>query len=402
MSSQTLAGLHTEIESPDQLEVRSGNPLGTSTKSTSAAPLRAKSQPREKEPRYDLLDAAQELLSGERVGICHHHRIPGVEHIEVYHNPETGKAHYGALMKCGSVWSCPICAAKITEERRKELRTGLSNCTNRMILVTYTLQHEFDDPLFVLLKGLKLAFGKMRSGRKWQNIKALYGVVGGILTTEVTFGENGWHVHRHELLLLPDDITDDEIGDLERLLKKMWLYSLEKCGMSASWDYGLDVNADPALNREYIAKYGRDPVLDEWTVAHELTKNTFKEGSKKGRTPWQLLNDYSKGDLDAGVLFREYALTFKGSKQLQWSNGLRDYLGLNDEIPDEEIEYDETEIDEVLLYEINIEVWRKIIEKKLRWRLLHIASAGNKKKLEKWIERNTGLKTVRIDLRLYG
>lgn len=396
MSSSQLAGLHTEIETSDQQEARSEVPLGTITKSASTA------QTREITPRYDLLDASQELLPGERVGICHRHRIPENEHIEVYHNPVTGKARYGGLMKCRSVWSCPICAQRITEERRRELRDGLAQCTNRFVLVTYTLRHDVDDSLKFMLDGLKKSFREMRSGRKWQAVKSEYGIIGGVLTTEVTYGDHGWHVHRHELMLLPDNITDLDLVNLDALLRSRWLAALEKCGMNADWNHGLDMTVDPALNREYIVKYGRDPALDEWTCAHELTKHMFKDGKKKSRTPWQLLHDYSKGDLDAGILFREYALTFKGTKQLHWSNGLREYLGMCEEISDEELLIDEREIDEILLHKINYEVWHAICKLGLRWRLLDIASVGNAERLERWIERKTGLKTIRIDLRLYG
>lgn len=388
-----LAGACNPEQSPTQTSVGVGDPLGINTKFTSAAQQSGK-------PRYDLLDTAQELLPGERVQICHRHKIPDTDHVQVFHNPVTGKARYGALMKCKSIWSCPFCAAKITEERRVELRNGLSTCTNRMVLITYTLRHSIDDPLYVLLKGLKKAFGKMRSGRKWQNIKALYGVIGGILSTEVTYGEHGWHVHRHELLLLPDDISDDELSNLESLLKSMWLNALQKCDLSATWDHGLDMNTDPALNREYVAKFGRDPILDEWTVAHELTKAPIKKAHGKGKTPWQLLDLASKGDIDAAILFREYALTFKGSKQLHYSDGLREYLKMNPEIDDQDLDLDETEIDEILLYEINPEIWREICRLRLRGAVLDVAQLGNASYLDRFITMKTGLKCTRIDLTL--
>ena len=374
-------------------------PLGRTTEFTANVSQRQKRKSDKPKPRYDLLTAAQELLPFERVNICHKNHKKDSTHIKVIHNPEFGTARYEGLMKCRSVWSCPICAAKITEERRKELRTGLSNCTNRLVLVTYTLRHQWDDPLKFLLEGLKMAFAKMRTGRPWQDVKHYFGIVGAILTTEVTYGRHGWHAHRHELMLLPDDISDEMLLALDQKLRERWIWALEQVGMSADWVHGLDMNIDPKLNREYIAKFGRDPALDEWTVAHEMTKNTFKEGKEKGRTPWQLLSDYvHKGDLDAGILFQEYVYAFKNSHQLHWSKHLRKYLGMGEEIKDEDLNIDETEITEVELYEINLEVWRVICKLQIRGQLLEIAGVGDAKKLETWIERKTGLKTVRIDL----
>ena len=44
-----------------------------------------------------------------------------------------------------------------------------------------------------------------------------------------------------------------------------------------------------------------------------------------------------KDDEQAGVLFQEYGAAMKGKRQLRWSPGLRNYLGLGAEATDEEL-----------------------------------------------------------------
>lgn len=389
-----LAGENVNVQAGSQSEGDDPAPLGIATKFTSTPVYSQVS-------KFQLLSAAQELLPGERVSICHKHLKAGQDRVEVIHNPIENTARYGGLMKCKSIWSCPCCAARITEERRQELRDGLANCTDKLILITYTLRHAICDPLKDMLSALKASFSHMRSGRRWQDVKNAYGVKGGILSTEVTWGENGWHVHRHELLFLPADIETWQISLLERKLKTMWLESLRANGRDGTWEYALNVNASPNIDREYIAKHGYDPKDSGWTVTHEMTKSPAKRAGMDGMTPFQLLEDYHLGNKLSGAKFREYALTFKGSKQLHWSSGLREYLGMMPEIPDEELEYDQTEIDDVVIYEICYQVWRELCKLKIRGELLDVARLGDQKHLERWIEKKTGLRQEIIDLQKY-
>ena len=83
------------------------------------------------------------------------------------------------------------------------------------------------------------------------------------------------------------------------------------------------------MRRGYVAK---------WGAAEELTLTAKKEArSKTGRSPFQLLADYAeRDDKQAGALFAEYAQTFKGLRQLVWSDGLKKLAGV-DAMTDEEV-----------------------------------------------------------------
>ena len=39
----------------------------------------------------------------------------------VVYNPNTERAYFENVQRCGSIWDCKVCAKKITETRRKEL-----------------------------------------------------------------------------------------------------------------------------------------------------------------------------------------------------------------------------------------------------------------------------------------
>ena len=80
------------------------------------------------------------------------------------------------------------------------------------------------------------AFRNLRSGRAWQQIRDEYMVVGAIRSTEFTHGDNGWHPHFHELLLLDTAILKiragiDLIADsLKRQLASRWIDKLHARG----------------------------------------------------------------------------------------------------------------------------------------------------------------------------
>lgn len=105
--------------------------------------------------RWRLQRAAQELLPDERVAFCKRRLQSPM--VEVIYTPEKQSAHYGGLMSCGSVWHCPICAAKISERRRVELEQAIVLCKEMggvVYLATYTVAHSQHDDLAKLLHAL--------------------------------------------------------------------------------------------------------------------------------------------------------------------------------------------------------------------------------------------------------
>ena len=93
-----------------------------------------------------------------RVNYCLKRRISKDKAVGVRYNEKRGKAHYDNLQRCGSVWTCAICAAQITEGRREEAKIGFQNWRDQgghIFMATFTNRHHIGDDLDGLLKGQK-------------------------------------------------------------------------------------------------------------------------------------------------------------------------------------------------------------------------------------------------------
>lgn len=313
-----------------------------------------------------------------------HCMSPVAASVDVMKHPESKRAYYSGLMVCGMVWVCSVCAARITEERRQELTRALEVTGFTPYLVTYTLRHRRGDKLTDVTNAMLAAFRAMKSGKAWQYLTDDYGWVGSIKSLEVTHGENGWHPHQHELVLLDEKLSKSSQNGLLASLRIKWDAALEKRGLTVSWDHGVDLRGTSQDVEDYIAKWGHQPVVTQWGLEHELAKQPVKRGKNGGRTPSQLLADYGMGDIKSGRLWQEYALAFKGKKQLVWSKGLRGVLGLGVEQPDDQIARSLPEGVEILA-RLSPAEWKAIRKADLRGELLDAASQLEETAFRKWL-----------------
>lgn len=331
--------------------------------------------------RWALQSAARELMRDERVAQCLRRIVPGRGSVHVCYSPKVHRAHYKNLVVCGSVWMCPICAAKITERRRVELSSAIDDKDFRTALVTFTIQHTRDDKLKDLLGDLMSAFYFLRRHRRWREFVGDYKMVGSVRSLEVTHGfVNGWHPHSHGLMLFPGDTVFD--SSIESDLKNLWRDALAHFERSASYARGVDFRTSDKDLSEYVAKWGREP-LDKkrpknWTQEHELVKAGSKiSRSNAHRTMNQILLDYLVFNDDVSAsLWKEYARVFKGRKQLVWSPGLRAKLDLGRLESDQEVA-ERIEEDAILLAVLALSQWRKVLANDARGELLEIASSGD-------------------------
>ena len=327
--------------------------------------------------RYVLQAAAKELLPRERVGICL--RLPRAQHVEVWKNPHG--AHYGGLCVCGSIWQCPMCAAKVSERRRVELSEAVKRWMvgddqaqrpgGHVLLVTFTLRHKAGQSYKMLVDTLNEAYKQVQQGAGWKGIKQRHGIVGTVRAFEPTHGRNGWHPHLHVLFFVAPGI---DLGKFTFDIKARWLRVVERLGGDATWEHGVDVQSASSEIADYVAKFGREP---KWTVAHEVAKAPSKRGRVGGRTPIELLYDYAfKQDKKAGELWRLYAMTMSGRRQLTWSRGLRELLGMRDEQTDEEVAT-EREEQATLFATLTLQQWRVVLANDCRAEILNIAATGD-------------------------
>jgi len=325
--------------------------------------------------------------------------------VQLLHVPRHQVGAYRGLQHCGQVWACPICSAKISERRRQELGGGIETWQERghkVLLVTYTIQHRAAHSLKSTLEGLLKARKGLLSGEAAKRFNRRHGVVGRVRALEVTHGRNGWHPHIHELIFVTGDTNRAE---LVTELRRKWAARIEaSCGRTVS-DYGVDVQFADMNVADYVAKFGYERT---WGPEHELTKSASKTGKLKNRGPIGLLSDAFNGDEKSGRLWAEYALTFKGKRQLTWSDGLRELLGLSTEKTDEEVA-EELREEAVWMDELSKPEWQCVLGNDARAELLLVLGRGSIAELREWLntlgivrnsresEEQYGPNTTRVD-----
>lgn len=311
-----------------------------------------------------LQDQSAKLLPKERVSNCLKKRIDKTKHREVKYNENRKKAHYANVQRCGSIWSCPVCAKQITEKRRNELKRGLEVWKTvhkgTVQLLTLTFSHSQSESLRSLLKRQKKAYTFFLGTRKVKDVFKSLRVEYKIRSLEATYGQNGWHPHFHVLLLGYFQVIDSSLRDL---LAELWIKSCLRAGLNApSMTHGLDLR-DGTYADQYVSK---------WGIESELTKGHLKRGRSGGFTPFDLLqlsiDDQSVFNKDCGKLFQEFAISMKGARQLVWSRGLKALLQI-EEKSDEELA-EETEKDSISLRTIDDFIFTLLCHYQKRWEFL--------------------------------
>lgn len=336
--------------------------------------------------RFAWQCAARHLLPQERVARCFRQLAPFQTQVDIMYSGAKQRANYRNLFVCGSVWHCPVCAARITEQRRIVLQSQLERLPYQQSLITYTLRHDKKDKLQALLKLMTDCRRAFKSGRKWQDIAELYGFVAAVRALEVTHGDHGWHVHVHELALWRG-LTDINAGNLADDCKTRWQTVVARHkGKSVTYQNGLDFRVGDDVG-DYVTKYGLEQV-STWTAAHEVTKQPTKRGKAGGRTPLELLHDNWQGDRQSGAIWREYATCFKSHKQLVPSS-FAALLGEKEQPPDGVIAESQDK-GAILLASLTREQWATVVSCGARGQTIAVADSGDVDKLRSWLQ-NMGI-----------
>jgi hypothetical protein len=283
----------------------------------------------------------------------------------------TDHYHFKGLAICGNVWTCPLCAAKIQERRRQEvalLAVYAATIQRQTVMVSYTFPHRVDQPLHLLLRLQQEAIKRLREGKAYKQLMTLSDYAGRVRALELTHGQNGWHPHTHELLLVG---TAAHAYTLQCKLACLWLKACRAVGLfvparddeDAFLRHAVDVRAGDEGAAAYIAKMDDQT---KWGISHELTKGSSKQGRRSGRHPFHLAMDPATANL-----FVEYVHGMKGQRQLVWSRDLKKAVGLRDKT-DEEIAEEQCSMveDEIL---IPNEAWRYVIGNDARWEVTQAA-----------------------------
>ena len=317
--------------------------------------VKSQENPNFRAERWALKSAVNRLLPRSRVSRCHKWVIPNMKPT-IYRHVTDGesKAFYGGLEVCGSVWACPVCAAKIAERRREELAQAIQEAKKQGLTVsmlTLTAPHYKGEDLAGLLARMTAAYTKLWKDTAGQRLINKYGIEGRIRAFEVTYGENGFHPHFHVLLFSNQE--KQNLSLMEDDFYSVWLNCCTKKGLGApSKKHGVRVDLANDAVGSYVAKWGLDC---------EMTKSHIKR-AKHGCSMNDLLRSFLAGDDDAGKIWKIYAMAFKGKRQLVWSNGLKDRL-LIAETSDDELATAQIE-DASVFADLTLEQWRAVYRTK--------------------------------------
>lgn len=286
--------------------------------------------------RYKLLSGAQKILidnnvcnprngNPHRTRFCHARRTYLADNIviKLNNNDISSEASIGNVQTCGSVWSCPVCAARIAVQKGKLVQKALQYAkeNNQIpIMVALTASHDLHTPLKEFKKKFKAAWNMFSAHRQWKNFKKNYGLRHWIANREITYGANGWHYHMH-LLLFMDAVSlkyaDNDIK-LEEALSKLWLNCLAHKGLSGLEEYALKVSAGENVGVTYLTKIGLTEDAKTGDLQYEMTASGNK---KSGYTIWDILRHASYGDKTSETLYIEFVGAMFGDSFLSFSKG---------------------------------------------------------------------------------
>lgn len=292
--------------------------------------------------RWRLREAIAELLPGARMSECMTRAVPNMTPVV---KVGASGAYVANTRRCGSVWTCPYCAAKIARGRAEELRRAIAAAEEQGLVVTlatFTVGHSSEDELPDLLNGLTEAMRRWRSGRSWQRLAAEVGYVGAVRNLEVTWGAgSGWHPHSHVLLFTRHPVAGTAWA---AAMGVRWADCVAAVGGYASAVHGLDFSSAEHAVKGYLVKVDREvddglEAARSWAAAEELTFSHVKVGRGRGRlNAWTLALLFREtGDQEMGDRFVQFAAAFHGRRHLVWSRGLRDALGLGADASDQEL-----------------------------------------------------------------
>lgn len=214
----------------------------------------------------------------------------------------------------------------------------------QLAMLTLTQRHTAGDRLADEWNALSPAWQSVIGTKLWKAEKTEHGVIGFLKVVEVTHGQHGWHPHIHVLLFIDSGtrspVTADDLARWRSRIIARWSRSLVRHGRSPVLDRAQDFKliTDPdAAFAAYFAKQTDRPLAD--AVAHEFSQSASKNSrsASGGRTPWEILDGAIAAVPRDRQLWHEFEHASRGRRQMAWSKGLRDHLGLGEDLTDEEI-----------------------------------------------------------------
>lgn len=344
-----------------------GGPLENTGNNSSTRPLAAAERRADRWDRRALLWRVSSLQSVRHCG-----RVPRSSSSGIEARARDGVAAYAGLQHCGSVWSEPVCSAKILTHRALEIGEVLAQAVEQghvLAFGTLTMRHRRSQPLRSLWDAASKAWGRSTSGVMWVRQKAAHGVVGWVRVWEVTVGRNGWHVHVHFVVVLEAGRTAADLEALAGGMFNRWARGLEAAGLEAPRRIGQEwhlATGDDVASQlgEYLFKLVEQSQAAR-SIGLELTHTQPGRSRRELATApvWSLLEELVEtGDADALRRWLEWEVGSKGRRQVAWSKGLRERFApeVTDMSDDQVVEQEHGSSDDTVAV-ITIAGWEQLV-----------------------------------------
>jgi hypothetical protein len=249
--------------------------------------------------------------------------------------------------------SCPVCAKKLAESRRVELRAAIDTWTARggfLMMATFTARSRHGNDPAAMWEGISAGASRVFSGKAWAAEREKYGVAGYVRVVETTCHpslKKGWarprtHIHTHVLLFI-DGGAQVPVAEWKARMERRWLSGIRSKGLGGSekgqdlrvWDKKRTAFAD-YFTKQGIAQHGRPQVTSADKAAAEFAYGTVRKGmglagkNKKGVSPFVVLRDAMAGDASALAYYLELEEAQRARQGLLYSAGLKARLGLSE------------------------------------------------------------------------
>jgi hypothetical protein len=294
-----------------------------------------------------------------------------------------GRWRASGLRRCGRV-DCPECGGVLAAARGSEVGLAaerfITHHGGTLAMFTYTFGHRRGDSLAKLYDIRKMGWDTGATGKAWLQDRREFGVVGYIRVLEVTWGpEFGWHAHIHVLVFLDRAAGSNEaqraIKSLAGRFYTRYRKGVIKAGGRAPSRRGQEaheVTGDVAAQviGDYLTKQVSAPSAKlAKAMSWEMTGAVGKTAGRSALdTPGahlsvaDLLDAARAGDENAAALYAEYETATVGLRTYQWSQGLRELVGLNEDEDREAMlaAADEMTAADVLVLSLREKGWQRL------------------------------------------
>lgn len=284
--------------------------------------------------RYAIAIAAQELTTKDSTRRCHKATSPV---LVTRKRTPTGSYVAGlasGIIRCGSLWACPFCAAPERFARAAELDV---NCT-AMLRTGHTLGFmvlTFADSELTAKEAMTalLDYQRRMFSTDFLAVLAGFGYVGRVRSIEVTMRyDASGHPHAQYVLAFNRVLSPVEFDRLTSLLRRRWL---TVTGMSEELIPVADLHAGFSLQRigldengtcraiaAYVTKGG-----ESWSLGSEMNREDVKRSRGDTFAPFDVLREFiDTGDTQLRNVWQEYEEATFGIAQTVYARGFKAYL----------------------------------------------------------------------------